>query len=97
MLSEEQNRALTEVGAGTPMGELLRRYWMPIAAVAELDDHPTKPVRLMGENLVLFKDKAGAYGLQDESQDFIERVEGDVDNVIGLPVARLREALKSVT
>lgn len=42
-------------------------------------------------------DKAGAYGLQDESQDFIARVEGDVDNVIGLPVARLREALKSVT
>src|SRR5206468_2922958 len=31
------------------MGELLRRYWMPIAAVAELDDHPTKPVRLLGE------------------------------------------------
>ncbi len=42
-------------------------------------------------------DKAGAYGLQDESQDFIERVEGDVDNVIGLPVARLKEALQSVT
>ena len=42
-------------------------------------------------------DKAGAYGLQDESQDFIARVEGDVDNVIGLPVARLREALKSIT
>ena len=65
MLSEEQNRALTQVGPGTPMGELLRRYWMPIAAVAELDDHPTKPVRLMGEDLVLFKDKAGAYGLVD--------------------------------
>jgi len=65
VLSEEQNRALTEVGAGTPMGELLRRYWMPIAAVAELDDHPTKPVRLMGENLVLYKDKAGNYGLVD--------------------------------
>jgi 5,5'-dehydrodivanillate O-demethylase len=47
------------------MGELLRRYWMPIAAVAELDDHPTKPVRLMGENLVLYKDKAGNYGLVD--------------------------------
>lgn len=42
-------------------------------------------------------DKAGAYGLQDGSQDFILRVEGDVDNVIGLPVERLREALKSVT
>ena len=36
MLSDEQNRTLTQVGAGTPMGELLRRYWMPIAAVAEL-------------------------------------------------------------
>ena len=65
MLSEEQNKALTQVGAGTPMGELLRRYWMPIAAVAELDDHPTKPVRLLGENLVLYKDKAGNYGLVD--------------------------------
>ena len=65
MLSEEQNKALTQVGAGTPMGALLRRYWMPIAAVAELDDHPTKPVRLLGENLVLYKDKAGNYGLVD--------------------------------
>jgi 5,5'-dehydrodivanillate O-demethylase len=65
VLSEEQNRTLTEVGAGTPMGELLRRYWMPIAAVAELDDRPTKPVRLMGEDLVLYKDKAGTYGLVD--------------------------------
>ena len=65
MLSEEQNKALTQVGAGTPMGELLRRYWMPIAAVAELDDRPTKPVRLLGENLVLYKDKAGTYGLVD--------------------------------
>ena len=65
MLSEDQNRRLTEVGAGTPMGELLRRYWMPIAAVAELDDKPTKPVRLMGEDLVLYKDRSGNYGLVD--------------------------------
>ena len=65
MLSEEQNRALTEVGAGTPMGELLRRYWMPIAAVAELDDRSTKPVRLLGEDLVLYRDKAGNHGLVD--------------------------------
>jgi len=65
VVSEEQNKALTEVGAGTPMGELLRRYWMPIAAVAELDDHTTKPVRLLGEDLVLYKDKAGTYGLVD--------------------------------
>jgi 5,5'-dehydrodivanillate O-demethylase len=65
VLSEDQNRRLTEVGAGTPMGELLRRYWMPIAAVAELDDKPTKPVRLMGEDLVLYKDLSGSYGLVD--------------------------------
>jgi 5,5'-dehydrodivanillate O-demethylase len=40
MLTEESNRAFTQVGPGTLMGELLRRYWMPIAAVAELDDTP---------------------------------------------------------
>ena len=65
MLSEDQNRALTEVGPGTRLGDLLRRYWMPIAAMAELDDHPTKPVRLMGEDLVLYRDKRGTYGLLD--------------------------------
>jgi 5,5'-dehydrodivanillate O-demethylase len=65
VLSEEQNRRLTEVRAGTPMGELLRRYWMPVAAVAELDDQPVKPVRLMGEDLVLYKDAMGHYGLLD--------------------------------
>ena len=65
MLSDEQNRTLTQVGAGTPMGELLRRYWMPIAAVAELDDKAMKPMRLLGENLVLYRDQAGNYGLVD--------------------------------
>ena len=38
MLPEEENKLLMETGPGTLMGELLRRYWMPIAAVAELDD-----------------------------------------------------------
>ena len=65
MLSETDNLTLAQVGRGTPMGELLRRYWMPIAAVAELDDHAVKPVRLLGEDLVLFKDGSGAYGLVD--------------------------------
>ena len=41
-------------------------------------------------------DKAGAYGLQDESQNFIAKVEGPIDNVIGLPMEKLREALGSV-
>ncbi|WP_298236433.1 aromatic ring-hydroxylating dioxygenase subunit alpha [uncultured Azohydromonas sp.] len=65
MLSAEKNRRLTEVGPGTPMGELLRRYWHPVAGIDELERHPVKAVRLMGEDLVLFKDAEGAYGLVD--------------------------------
>ena len=65
MLTEEQNRRLTQVGAGTPMGELLRRYWMPIAGVSEFDAVPIKPVRLLGEDLVLYKNLQGQYGLVD--------------------------------
>jgi 5,5'-dehydrodivanillate O-demethylase len=65
VLSEEQNKALTEVGAGTRMGELLRRYWMPIAAVAELEDTPIKAIRLLGEDLVLYRDRRGTFGLLD--------------------------------
>ncbi len=65
MLDETANRRLSEVGSGTPMGELMRRYWHPVAAVGELDDHATKPVRLMGEDLVLYKDLSGNYGLLD--------------------------------
>ena len=65
MLSEEKNRQLTEVGPGTPMGELMRRYWHPVAAVSEFDGKATKPVRLMGEDLVLYKDLSGNYGLVD--------------------------------
>ena len=65
MLSVEDNHRITEVGPGTPMGELMRRYWHPIAAAAELDDNPTKEVRLLGEDLVLYRDRAGTYGLID--------------------------------
>lgn len=63
MLSEERNRRLTQVGPGTPMGELMRRYWHPVAAVSQLDDKPVLPLRLLGENLVLFRTGEGAYGL----------------------------------
>jgi 5,5'-dehydrodivanillate O-demethylase len=65
MLSPEQNKLLTQTGAGTPMGELLRRYWWPIAGVSEFDETPTKPVRLMGEDLALYRDRSGNYGLLD--------------------------------
>src|SRR4029077_6151306 len=47
------------------MGELLRRYWMPIGGASELDTNPIKPIRLLGEDLVLYKDLGGQYGLLD--------------------------------
>jgi len=65
MLSAERNRTLTQVGPGTPMGDLLRRYWMPIAGASELEARPTKAVRLLCEDLVLYRDKGGRYGLLD--------------------------------
>ena len=65
MLTEEQNRKLMEVGPGTLMGELLRRYWTPFAAVGEMEHQPIKTVRLLGEDLVLYKDEGGNYGLVD--------------------------------
>src|SRR6266850_158070 len=63
MLSREENELLTKVGHGTPMSELLRRYWYPIAASAELIEKPTKAVRVLGEDLVLYRDKQGRPGL----------------------------------
>ncbi|HLY66467.1 MAG TPA: Rieske 2Fe-2S domain-containing protein [Chloroflexota bacterium] len=63
MLSAEDNERLTRVGPGTPAGELLRRYWWPVAACAELERRPTKKVRLLGEDLALFRDASGALGL----------------------------------
>ena len=63
MLSQEENNQLTQVGRGTPMGELWRRYWLPIAASSELIAKPTKAVRLLGEDLVLYRDKQGRPGL----------------------------------
>jgi 5,5'-dehydrodivanillate O-demethylase len=47
------------------MGELMRRYWHPLAAAGELDERPTKAVRLLGEDLVLYKDRSGTIGLID--------------------------------
>ena len=64
MLTSEENETLTAVGPGTPGGDLLRRYWYPIAPSQELtDEQPTRFVRILGEDLVLFKDKSGRVGL----------------------------------
>ena len=53
---------LTEVGPGTPMGELLRRYWHPVGMAADACDTPRK-LRVLGEDLILFRDKTGRPGL----------------------------------
>ena len=65
MLTAAKNDLLTRVGSGTPMGDLLRRYWQPFAGASELSKNPLKPVRLMGEDLVLYRDLGGKYGLVD--------------------------------
>jgi nitrite reductase/ring-hydroxylating ferredoxin subunit len=65
MLSREDNELLCRVGPGRPMGELLRQYWMPALPSTELPapDCPPRKVRLLGENLVMFRDSRGDVGL----------------------------------
>jgi 5,5'-dehydrodivanillate O-demethylase len=65
VLTKEQNEQLTRVGPGTPMGNLLRRYWQPIGGASEFDAISVKPIRLLGEDLVLYKDLSGTFGLVD--------------------------------
>jgi 5,5'-dehydrodivanillate O-demethylase len=63
-LTEEENRKLTQVGPGTPGGELLRRYWYPVGPLHALtEESPTAFVRILGEDLVLFRDTSGRVGL----------------------------------
>lgn len=64
MLSAEQNDLITRTGPNTPAGKLMRRYWQPAALTDELSgNRPVKPLRLFGEDLVIFKDDKGRYGL----------------------------------
>src|SRR5690606_3137098 len=63
MLSVEDNEKLTKVGPGTPMGDLLRRYWQPVAAVADVEREKVLPLRRLGEDLVLYQDRSGTLGL----------------------------------
>jgi phenylpropionate dioxygenase-like ring-hydroxylating dioxygenase large terminal subunit len=66
MLSREENELLTRTDPGTPCGELLRRYWQPVALVEELPPGgPPSPIRIMGEDLVLFRDQEGRIGFLD--------------------------------
>jgi len=68
MLPREENQILTQVGPGTPMGEVMRRYWMPALLSAEIPtpDCPPVRVKLLGEELVAFRDSQGRIGLLDE-------------------------------
>jgi phenylpropionate dioxygenase-like ring-hydroxylating dioxygenase large terminal subunit len=69
----EQNERFTRIGQGTPCGEMLRHYWHPVALMDEFDPkldptmaiRPVKAVRLLGQNLVLFKNIQGEFGLLD--------------------------------
>ena len=66
MMSQEANDLITRTGAKDPCGKLMRQYWQPAALVDELQGpRAVRPVKLLGENLVLFRDEQGRYGLID--------------------------------
>jgi phenylpropionate dioxygenase-like ring-hydroxylating dioxygenase large terminal subunit len=66
MTNANQNMRMTRTGPDEAAGNLLRRYWQPVALIEELDDvRPVKPVKLLGQDFVLFRDERGRYGLLD--------------------------------
>jgi nitrite reductase/ring-hydroxylating ferredoxin subunit len=66
MISKEQNDLMTRVCGDAPAGQLLRRYWQPVALVDELaGPRPLKALQLMGRHFVLFRDERGRLGLLD--------------------------------
>jgi len=67
MLTQEENELFSRIGPGTPAGNLLRRYWHVVAAAAQITEaKPKKRVRVLGEDLLLYRDRSGAYGLVGE-------------------------------
>ena len=67
MLTPKENELLTRIGPGTQCGDLFRRYWHPIAASGELtEERPKKRLRILGEDLVLFRTPEGSFGLVAE-------------------------------
>jgi phthalate 4,5-dioxygenase len=68
MLSRDENELITRVTPGTPMGNTMRRYWIPALLGREIadEDGPPVRVRLLGEDLLAFRDSAGRVGLVDE-------------------------------
>ena len=68
MLSVEENELLTKVGPGTPMGTLMRHYWQPVCGLDDLIKSPfrTKEVKVLGEELVIYRDRSGTLGCVDK-------------------------------
>ena len=67
LLSKEQNDRLTQTGPGTPCGELLRRYWQPLCPTGEIAADQKKALRILGEDLLVFRTPSGEYGCVEES------------------------------
>ncbi|MBF8254719.1 MAG: (2Fe-2S)-binding protein [Deltaproteobacteria bacterium] len=68
MLTRAENKLVTEVGPETPLGEVMRRYWLPACLSEEIPkpDCPPIRVKLLGEELVAFRDSNGNIGLLEE-------------------------------
>jgi phthalate 4,5-dioxygenase len=65
-MNQEENALVTRTGPGTPMGELMRQYWLPAALSSELTaDGPPVRMMLLGEKLIAFRDSAGRIGVMD--------------------------------
>src|SRR3989344_3980909 len=68
MISHEDNETLVRVGPGTAMGQLMRNYWIPFLKSSDVEcDGQPRRVRLLGEDLVAFRDSAGNVGLVDHA------------------------------
>jgi phthalate 4,5-dioxygenase oxygenase subunit len=68
MLTSQENEILTQVGPATPMGRMMRRFWLPVCTSAQLPERDSDPLRagLLGESFVVFRDTAGQVGVLDE-------------------------------
>ena len=72
-MNAQQNELITRIGPGTPCGAMLRQYWQPVALVDEFEprhdpsmsQRPLKPLRVLGQDYILFKDDRGRWGLLD--------------------------------
>lgn len=68
MMSREDNELLCRVEGDAPMGQLMRRHWQPVCLIEEVREPDGAPIRarVLGEDLVVFRDTAGRVGVLDE-------------------------------